>query len=200
MSQPASTPQKRGAVAGRDRLCCSVCGEAESANLWLCVHCGEVFCVVSEVRPAGRALLVAAISADLVFGLGAWVQGGGASACHALNHVGQDGAGCQLLLSCLDSHIYCCACSDYLYPRELSGSGRPKTVRMVRQPIAPFLRLKPSPHVPPRRRGGPHDSVCRILASNSGAHSPLVAAASCSKCSRKRQAERFDRFAAARPS
>ena len=94
--------------------------------------------------------VVDVISADPVFGLGAWVQGGGVRACHALDHVGKDGAGCQLLLSCLDSHIYCCECSDYLYPRELSGSGRLAAVCMRWSPIASSLRLKPSSHVPPR--------------------------------------------------
>lgn len=40
---------------------------------------------------------------------------------HALAH--RNGRrGCDLLLSCEDSHILCCACEKYLYPREIAGN------------------------------------------------------------------------------
>jgi len=40
---------------------------------------------------------------------------------HALAH--RNGKrGCDLLLSCEDSHVLCCACEKYLYPREIAGS------------------------------------------------------------------------------
>ena len=68
------------------------CVECESEKeLWLCLHCGKVLC------------LDAAKSAD-----------------HAIAHT-KKSKGCHLMLSCLDSHIFCCTCSCYLYPRELSG-------------------------------------------------------------------------------
>ena len=28
---------------------------------------------------------------------------------------------CHVMLCCLDSHVYCCGCEKYLYPREVSG-------------------------------------------------------------------------------
>lgn len=40
---------------------------------------------------------------------------------HALQHRHQS-RGCSLLMTCRDSHILCCRCECYLYPRELSGS------------------------------------------------------------------------------
>ena len=39
---------------------------------------------------------------------------------HASTHASGE---CQLMMSCIDSHIYCCGCEKYLYPRELSGQG-----------------------------------------------------------------------------
>jgi len=40
---------------------------------------------------------------------------------HALAHRSSR-RGCDLLLSCEDSHILCCACEKYLYPREIAGT------------------------------------------------------------------------------
>lgn len=40
---------------------------------------------------------------------------------HAIAHRSSR-RGCDLLLSCEDSHVLCCACEKYLYPREIAGS------------------------------------------------------------------------------
>jgi hypothetical protein len=37
---------------------------------------------------------------------------------HACAHASRK---CNVMLSCLDSHVYCCGCDKYLYPREVSG-------------------------------------------------------------------------------
>lgn len=37
---------------------------------------------------------------------------------HACAHADRS---CNVMLSCLDSHVYCCGCEKYLYPREVSG-------------------------------------------------------------------------------
>lgn len=37
---------------------------------------------------------------------------------HACAHAGER---CHVMLNCLDSHVYCCGCEKYLYPREVSG-------------------------------------------------------------------------------
>lgn len=37
---------------------------------------------------------------------------------HACTHASKK---CNLMMSCLDSHVYCCGCDKYLYPREVSG-------------------------------------------------------------------------------
>jgi hypothetical protein len=37
-----------------------------------------------------------------------------AGSCHAAEHVHGGGSRCRLMLSCLDCHVYCCACERYL--------------------------------------------------------------------------------------
>ena len=71
-------------------MCCQECRGTE--DLWICVNCSAILCMR---------------------------ESDGTS--HALSHFeGKCGNKCHLFLSCVDSHIFCCTCGQYLYPREIA--------------------------------------------------------------------------------
>ena len=85
--------ESKGKKKPRNMMVCQECSSTE--DLWICINCSAILCM--RDADEGRT--------------------------HALTHWQRRSGDCHLFLSCVDSHIFCCTCGQYLYPREIAQVG-----------------------------------------------------------------------------